>query len=488
MNFVSFEFAAFLAVVYVLHWSCRRAGTRKWLLTIASYVFYAVWNWRFCFLMLFVTINAFAAGQMLAAAKRGRRTPILAASIGTDLAILGFFKYYDFFLSNVAATLADLGVAAILPVLRIILPVGISFYTFHAISYVVDVYRGKVESEPSFVNIALYISFFPQLIAGPIVRASFIVPQIRQLRSFSGAQQAIGVRLLLRGFIYKAAIADTLAQIADPVFAHIDQYDAHALLTATIAFYGQIYFDFAGYSSMAIGTARLFGYRFPPNFNYPYRAASVTEFWRRWHMSLSFWLRRLPLHPAWRQPGRLAVRLPQSDDHNAARRALARCCLELRGLGRAARRRTVRQQAVARDEAASSDADRRAQQLECRRGRANPALGHARLGVLSLRQYRPGHRAPCGDFWPAGSPGLASAPGRGLYPRDHRNRSPAWEHSPAAVAVAPMGGGICVERARSLVRPGARGHAGCAETVHLLPVLRRSTRVERAATERPHWR
>jgi alginate O-acetyltransferase complex protein AlgI len=291
MNFVSFEFAAFLAVVYLLHWICRHAGTRKWLLTIASYVFYAVWNWRFCLLMLFVTINAFAAGQMLARAKRRRRTAILAASIGIDLAILCFFKYYDFFLSNVAATLADLGVAASLPVLKIILPVGISFYTFHAISYVVDVYRGKVKSEPSFVNIALYISFFPQLIAGPIVRASFIVPQIRQLRSFSGAQQAIGVRLLLRGFIYKAAIADTLAQIADPVFAHIDQYDAHALLTATIAFYGQIYFDFAGYSSMAIGTARLFGYRFPPNFNYPYRAASVTEFWRRWHMSLSFWLR-----------------------------------------------------------------------------------------------------------------------------------------------------------------------------------------------------
>jgi D-alanyl-lipoteichoic acid acyltransferase DltB (MBOAT superfamily) len=175
--------------------------------------------------------------------------------------------------------------------MRIILPVGISFYTFHAISYVVDVYRGKVEPEPSFVNIALYISFFPQLIAGPIVRASFIMPQIRRSRSFSPAQQAIGVRLLLRGFIYKAAIADTLAQIADPVFAHVEQYSAHALLTATIAFYGQIYFDFAGYSSMAIGTARLFGYRFPPNFNYPYRAASVTEFWRRWHMSLSFWLR-----------------------------------------------------------------------------------------------------------------------------------------------------------------------------------------------------
>lgn len=291
MNFVSFEFAAFLAVVYVLHRSCRDASVQKWLLTIASYLFYAVWNWRFCFLMLFVTSNAFAAGQLLAGATSGRRKTLLAASIGLDLAVLGFFKYYDFFLSNVVAALADLGVSASVPVMRIILPVGISFYTFHAISYVVDVYRGKVRPEPSFVNIALYISFFPQLIAGPIVRASFIMPQLQRQRSFSAAQQAIGLRLLLRGFIYKAVIADTLAQIADPVFAHIDQHDAHALLTAMVAFYGQIYFDFAGYSSMAIGTARLFGYRFPPNFNYPYRAASVTEFWRRWHMSLSFWLR-----------------------------------------------------------------------------------------------------------------------------------------------------------------------------------------------------
>jgi D-alanyl-lipoteichoic acid acyltransferase DltB (MBOAT superfamily) len=291
MNFVSCEFVVFLAVVYALHWSCRNAGTRRLLLIIASYVFYAVWNWRFCFLMLFVSANAFAAGQTLGRATRPWRTAVLAASICIDLAILGFFKYYDFFLSNVAATLAELGVAASPPVMRIILPVGISFYTFHAISYVIDVYRGKVEPEPSFLKIALYIAFFPQLIAGPIVRASFIMPQIRRPRSFSPAQQAIGVRLLLRGFIYKAAVADTLAQIADPVFAHVDQFDAHALMTATIAFYGQIYFDFAGYSSMAIGTARLFGYRFPPNFNYPYRAASATEFWRRWHMSLSFWLR-----------------------------------------------------------------------------------------------------------------------------------------------------------------------------------------------------
>jgi alginate O-acetyltransferase complex protein AlgI len=184
VNFVSFEFAVFLAVVYALYWSCRHAGIRKALLTIASYGFYAAWNWRFCFLMLFVTANAFAAGQMIAHAGERRRKVVLAVSIGLNLAVLGFFKYYDFFLSNVVAALADLGVFASLPVMRIILPVGISFYTFHAISYVVDVYRGKLEPERSFVNIALYISFFPQLIAGPIVRASFIMPQICRPRPF----------------------------------------------------------------------------------------------------------------------------------------------------------------------------------------------------------------------------------------------------------------------------------------------------------------
>jgi len=281
---------------------------RKWLLTVASYLFYAAWDWRFCFLMLFVTINAFAAGHLVSSFERSGRKLTLAASIGVDLAVLAFFKYYNFFAANAAVALADLGFPGNLPILQIVLPVGISFYTFHAISYVVDIYRGKVQPETSFVNVALYISFFPQLIAGPIVRATFIMPQIRQRRPFSRSQQAMGIRLLLRGFIYKAVIADMLAQVADPVFAHLDQYDPHALLTAVVAFYGQIYFDFAGYSSMAIGTARLFGYRFPRNFDYPYSSASVTEFWRRWHMSLSFWLRDYVYIPlGGNRGGRLAV-------------------------------------------------------------------------------------------------------------------------------------------------------------------------------------
>lgn len=291
MNFISFEFAGFLGAVYVLHWVLPQARARNWLLTGASYLFYAAWDWRFCLLMLFVTVNAFAAGLLASSLTSSGRKAILAASIGIDLAVLAFFKYYNFFVSNAAATLADLGFPGNPLILQIVLPIGISFYTFHAISYVVDVYRGKIRPETSFVDVALYISFFPQLIAGPIVRATFIMPQIRRHRPFSRSQQATGIRLLLRGFLYKAVAANMMAQVADPVFANLGQYDAHALLTAVVAFYGQIYFDFAGYSSMAIGTARLFGYRFPQNFDYPYSSASVTEFWRRWHMSLSFWLR-----------------------------------------------------------------------------------------------------------------------------------------------------------------------------------------------------
>ena len=291
MNFISFGFLGFLGAVYAAHWALPQERARKWLLAVASYVFYAAWDWRFCFLMLFVTINAFSAGHLVSSFEHPRRKVVLAASIVIDLVVLAFFKYYNFFSASAAAALANIGLAGNLPILQIVLPVGISFYTFHAISYVVDIYRGKVRAETSFVNVALYISFFPQLIAGPIVRATFIMPQIRRRRPFLRSQQAIGIRLLLLGFVYKAVIANMLADVADPVFGHPRQYDAHALLTAVVAFYGQIYFDFAGYSSMAIGTARLFGYRFPRNFDYPYRAASVTEFWRRWHMSLSFWLR-----------------------------------------------------------------------------------------------------------------------------------------------------------------------------------------------------
>jgi D-alanyl-lipoteichoic acid acyltransferase DltB (MBOAT superfamily) len=304
VNFVSGEFALFLAVTYGFYRAVPHGEGRKLLLLGASYVFYAAWDWRFCGLMGFVTVNAYLAGRALGRSRRPNL--VLWLSIGTDLAVLAWFKYAGFFAAATASGLAALGLGVPIPLPQILLPVGISFYTFHAISYVVDVRRGKVAASRRLSDVALYIAFFPQLVAGPIVRAAFFLPQLRRPPPKAPARAALGLRLIVKGLIYKALIADRLAALADPVFAAVDHYDGHALVTATIAFYGQIYFDFAGYSALAIGTARLFGYRIPKNFDYPYSALSLTEFWRRWHMSLSFWLRDyvyIPLGgnrgPAW---------------------------------------------------------------------------------------------------------------------------------------------------------------------------------------------
>jgi alginate O-acetyltransferase complex protein AlgI len=290
MNFVSAEFVLFLAVTYGLYWLLPRNAGRKHLLLAASYIFYAAWDWRFCGLMAFVTVNAWLAGRLLAGRQGAARSRVLWLSIGTDLAVLGWFKYAGFLAANAVSGLAALGLPIAVTLPEILLPVGISFYTFHAMSYVIDVHRGKV-SPGNLTDVALYIAFFPQLVAGPIIRAGFFMPQLGRVPPFSGIGQSLGLRLILKGLIYKALIADTLAALVDPVFSGVAHYDDAALVTATIGFYGQIYFDFAGYSALAIGTARLFGYRIPKNFDYPYSALSLTEFWRRWHMSLSFWLR-----------------------------------------------------------------------------------------------------------------------------------------------------------------------------------------------------
>ncbi len=279
VNFVSGEFALFLAATWLLHWLLP-TRLRKPLLLVASYLFYAAWDWRFCGLMAFVSANAWLAGRFVR-----DRCCVLGLSIGVDLAVLAWFKYAGF----LAASVSAFGLPVTLP--PILLPIGISFYTFHAISYVVDVRRGRVPPARAPLDVALYIAFFPQLVAGPILRAAFFLPQLRRPRPFSGIGQSQGLRLILKGLIYKALIADFLAGLADPAFGAVAGQSDATLAIAAIAFYGQIYFDFAGYSALAIGTARLFGYRIPKNFDYPYSALSLTEFWRRWHMSLSFWLR-----------------------------------------------------------------------------------------------------------------------------------------------------------------------------------------------------
>lgn len=288
MNFVSGEFLWFFVATYIVYWAIPSNRWRGVFLVIVSYVFYASWDWRYCGLMILVTTNSYLAGLFI---KRLGSRMVLAISIATSLSVLGTFKYFTFLARSLTSLLAVSGYHPHFPIPGWVLPVGISFYTFHAISYVVDVYRGKVEREINPARVALYIAFFPQLIAGPITRASFFLPQLRSKRPFLPTQQVQGLGLFVRGLLYKAVIADTLAGICDPVYENVRKFDGHALVNAAFAFYGQIYFDFAGYSLMAIGAARILGYRIPKNFNYPYASVSLTEFWHRWHMSLSFWLR-----------------------------------------------------------------------------------------------------------------------------------------------------------------------------------------------------
>src|ERR1039458_6070660 len=297
MNFLSWQFVGFYAITYLFFWATPGNEAKKWMLIAASYFFYGAWDWWFNGLMLGVTLNAFAAGWALERYASQRRL-ILVASIATSLGVLVFFKYATFLYSNLATVgqlvcgLESTWCAGWSPLFLIILPVGISFYTFHAISYTVDIYRWRISGRRSFADVALYIAFFPILVAGPIVRASTLMPQLARESRFWRAQQISGLRLFAIGVLYKT-VADTLAPYCDPIFADAPRFSTGPVQTldGILAFYGQIYFDFAGYSGMAIGIARTLGYRIPRNFNFPYRSASVTEFWRRWHISLSSWLR-----------------------------------------------------------------------------------------------------------------------------------------------------------------------------------------------------
>lgn len=292
MLFNSFAFFAFFAAVLAAYWHLRSAEGRKAFLVACSYLFYAAWDYRFCALLAGVTAVAYAGGLAIAARDDERhRRVIVAVCVTLLLGTLGTFKYAGFFIESFAGLMGAFGLGAPSAAMQIILPVGISFYVFHAISYVVDVYRRQVSADHSPVDVALYIAFFPQLVAGPILRAAQFLPQMKAERRLDAAAASEGVQLFVLGWCYKVVIADTLAEIADPVFAAPQHWKGAAHWIATLAYAGQIYFDFAGYSSMAIGAALLLGYRMPRNFAYPYSALSITEFWRRWHISLSTWLR-----------------------------------------------------------------------------------------------------------------------------------------------------------------------------------------------------
>jgi len=292
MLFVQSTFFWFFAVVFVGHWVLREQRTRKLWLLFASYFFYAAWDWRFLGLILFSTgVDALAAIRIAGTARERRRRAWLIASLVANLGVLAFFKYLDFFADSTAALLQLLGIKASWTTLHVTLPVGISFYTFQSMSYTIDVFRGKLEARRNPLDVALFVAFFPQLVAGPIVRARDFLPQLDREKYFADVRFRSSLTIFVIGFFKKACVSDNLAQWIDPVFAGPASYSAEAIIASVLLYSAQIYCDFSGYSDMAIGAAGLLGYRLPQNFAAPYFSRSPAEFWRRWHITLSSWLR-----------------------------------------------------------------------------------------------------------------------------------------------------------------------------------------------------
>ena len=283
----------------------KRLRVRHIILLLASYSFYGWWNWLCCFLMLGLTLVAHVCALQM---DKPRRKTALAVGVIVPLLVLGVFKYYNFFVDSFCAAF---GIARA-GTLRIILPVGISFYTFQSLSYTIDVSRGKLRAETDFVKTALYIAFFPQLVAGPIVKAGEFLPQLEEDRNISLPNLELGVQIFVFGLFKKIVIADNIASFIDAVHNAPAAYGAGTLLLATYAYFVQLYCDFSGYSDMAVGCAKCLGYELPRNFDIPFISRNVGEFWRRWHMSLSAWLTEylyFPLGGSRRGEGRTYLNL-----------------------------------------------------------------------------------------------------------------------------------------------------------------------------------
>ena len=290
MSFISVAFLVFLPLVFLIYWALQRhLRCQNIALLTASYVFYAWWDWRFLFLILITSTSSFVSGLIMP--KTIHKRWVLTACVLLNLGILGVFKYYGFFIDNLQAMLAPLGVALDVPTLHLILPVGISFYTFQSLSYAIDVYRGTLTPTRRIVDFFAYIAFFPQLVAGPIERATNLLPQISSPRTFRYDEAVEGLRRILWGFFKKMVVADNCALAVNTIWADYAGADAMTLVAGMLLFTFQIYGDFSGYSDIAIGTARLFGIRLMENFRLPYFSATMPEFWRRWHISLMTWFR-----------------------------------------------------------------------------------------------------------------------------------------------------------------------------------------------------
>ena len=293
MLFNSIEFLFFLPIVFIIYWffCAKSVSLQNMVLLCASYVFYGWWDWRFLFLIIFSTCLDFLLGIKIHNSKLSKKKFYLIISIVFNLLILGFFKYFNFFINSLNEGLYSLGFTIDTWSLNVILPVGISFYTFQTLSYSIDVYNKKLNPTKDFISYSAFVSFFPQLVAGPIERAKNLLPQFINKREFNSINAINGLSLILYGLFKKLVIADRLAIYVNSVFNDYSTYSSISLIIAVVFFAFQIYCDFSGYSLVARGTAKLFGFELMVNFNRPYFAQSITDFWRRWHISLSTWFR-----------------------------------------------------------------------------------------------------------------------------------------------------------------------------------------------------
>jgi len=337
MLFNSIDFAIFLPIVFILYWLLKKhLRAQNFLIAVASYVFYGMWDWRFLLLILFSTVVDYMMGLLIHQSEsRQRKKLFLWVSILVNLGFLAYFKYSNFFLENFVGAFKFFGQDISPDRLDIVLPVGISFYTFQTLSYTIDVYRDKLRPTKDFVAFSAFVSFFPQLVAGPIERATHLLPQFYNKRKFNYALAVDGMRQILWGLFKKVVIADNCAQFANEIFNNSGDYSGSTLVLGAIFFTFQIYGDFSGYSDIAIGTSRLFGFDLMRNFAFPYFSRDIAEFWRRWHISLSTWFRDYLYIPLGGSRGGALDEGAQHLYHLLGKRFLARRQLDVYCLGRA---------------------------------------------------------------------------------------------------------------------------------------------------------
>lgn len=294
MLFNTLQYFIFLPIVFIIYWWVNNKSIKlqNILLLTASYYFYACWDWRFLFLLVFSTgLDYYTGLKMFYASTINNKKIWFWLSISVNLGFLGVFKYYNFFAESFADFLNNFGFQVNVGTLEIILPVGISFYTFHGLSYVIDIYKNRIEPERNVVDYSLFVSYFPLLVAGPIERATHLLPQLKKKRVFSYLSATDGLRQILWGLLKKVVIADNCAIYANAIFDNPQSHSGSSLALGAVFFAFQIYGDFSGYSDIALGTSRLLGIELLKNFNYPYFSRDIAEFWRRWHISLSTWFR-----------------------------------------------------------------------------------------------------------------------------------------------------------------------------------------------------